>query len=61
MSKAQKAALKAGEETYQWVGWVECIACGQRQKVTAEVGVEHDEPIVPLECEGCGGMTCNPD
>lgn len=61
MSKAQKEAKAAGREVYWWVGWVVCCACFHRQKSAIEIPVEWDEPVIPLECVECGGMTCDPD
>lgn len=61
MAYSQREAMSAGEDVYWWRGWVECSACGHRQESTIEVLVEHQEPIVPLECAECGGMTCTPE
>ena len=58
MPKAQDEAVKAGKDVYQWKGKVECCACGHKQKSAIEIPVEWDEPIIPLECEDCRGMTC---
>lgn len=55
-----KQAKAKGKETYWWRGRVECSICGHTHSAAIEVSVEHDEPIVPLECTECHNMTCYP-
>jgi len=57
MSPSQKQAKAKGKETYWWRGRVECSICGHTHSAAIEVSVEHDEPIVPLECTECHNMT----
>ncbi len=61
MRQARKIAKVRGKETYRWKGRVECSICGHRHYAAIEVSVEHDEPIVPLECTECHNMTCYPE
>jgi hypothetical protein len=41
-----------------WIGWVECGSCKSEQRSKIEIDIEHDEPIIPLECAKCGSMAC---
>jgi hypothetical protein len=59
MSKSQKAAIKAGEDTYVWIGLVVCGICGHKQKSSIEIPVEWDKPLIPLECAECESMACS--
>jgi hypothetical protein len=43
-----------------WQGPCRCDICGYECRSVVEIGQGEDEPIVPLECAGCGNMTCNP-
>lgn len=60
MNQAQKKAIKAGQDVYWWRGRVECTICGHSHIAAIKVSVEHEEPIVPLECTECHNMTCYP-
>lgn len=51
----------AASSTHWWSGWVVCSICDHRQCSAIEIDIEHDEPIVPLECSNCHNMTCSPE
>jgi hypothetical protein len=59
MSKAQKAAVKEGSDTYEWIGTVVCGVCGHKQKSAIEIPVDWNLPLIPLECAECGSMACS--
>lgn len=44
-----------------WAGRCECSICGHTEVAVVEIGDEETEPIVPLECAGCGNMTSAPE
>lgn len=43
-----------------WQGPCRCDICGYECQSVVPILREHSNPIVPLECDGCGGMTLNP-
>ncbi len=47
--------------THWWAGPTACSICGWRGVSVVPIAVEHDEPIVPLECSCCGHFAVHPD
>lgn len=61
MANSQREAIKEGKDEYWWQGRVVCCACGNTQYSAIPIPVEWDEPIIPIQCSKCEGMTCNPE
>jgi len=47
-------------DTYFWRGKVVCSICGHESHAVVEIPKEDKEPILPMECGGCGNMTSQP-
>lgn len=44
--------------TRNWVGFVECGICQHVQQARVEIDAEHEEPIIPIECNKCHSLAC---
>lgn len=59
------ASLPDPDRAYPGVVWWEgacfCSICGYRCRSVVPIDAEHDAPIVPLECGGCGNASLHPD
>lgn len=48
------------DDIHWWAGHTECAVCDWVGVSVMPIPHEWDEPIIPMECAGCGGMTVGP-